>query len=525
MKKRIYGLETEYGIALIDEYGRWYCDSTTLTPYLDFLRNSYVLEFLPNGARIYVDRSYHPEYSTAECADLVDLIAQDKAGEKILDEISIKAAQRYGIKRIALFKQNVQYAPERDEQGHNTPYYESPVTFGCHENFSMDPMIDERLLSATLTPFLVARQVIAGSGWVANPPYQRKKLRYVISQRARFIKIHVGADTTSLQSRAIICLARWGEPHADEKKYRRLHLILGDSNMSEISTYLKMGTLGILLEMIEEGYPLDVRAQRFMPRDPVLALHSVSFDLTCKKPVIELLDRESVSAIDVLWGYVAMMEEYKKMQGLSDQLSDVLRRLEDTLKRLEKREIDKETLMEVDSQGLDQELDWLITKSLHEHTLRRFGWHWHNFFGKEIAIDTGSGKIGLYDKLIANDLAYHDISQSGLYNQYFAEPDLPLPKLRELQIRTSRIVEKAAIENMEKNPPQNTRAKIRGDFIKFLSSNVPASDLPGGWQIHWSRIVSSPKYGSFPPIKLDDPFATEDERIEWLKSIIRSASS
>ena len=511
MKKRIYGIETEHGIALVLDDGLWLCDQVFLQPYLSYLQNNYPSSgFLPNGARLYVDVLYHPEYCTAECAGLADLIAQDKAGERILNKILVQAVamgQRRNEKRVALFKNNVQYAED------DLFYRGQLATFGCHENFLIEKSLGLDRLEPALIPFLVARQIVCGSGWVTSPSYQREGLRYAVSQRTRFITRETSSQTNT-SARAILCTARWTEPHADASKYRRLHLILGDSNMSEISTFLKMGTVGILLEMLEEGYPLDILAQKLMPINPVDALQAVSRDLTCKEPVIELSNGKFISAIDMLWEYVKMMDDYRRTQGLNPELSDVLERLIDGLQRLERREIDKETLMEIDSQGLDEEWDWLIKKSMLDFTLRSFGCHWNNFFEKKVNFD--GGEIGLYEKMRANCLKYHDISENGLYNQYVAEPDLSPAKLRALRIRTPRLVEKTMIENMVENPPQNTRAKLRGDFIKFLIEREIPLVL---FMIDWEGI-SPYYYDSARDVMLLDPFALQNERLDSLKIII-----
>jgi len=513
MKKRIYGIETEYGVALIAKNNRWNCDSTVLSQYYDFLRSEFFYEFLPNGSRCYIDVAFHPEYCTAECLNLADLVAQDKAGERILLDIFNRVVEgKEGVKRIALFKNNVQYAPE-DDQSTPQAFSSTPVSFGCHENFSMDKRLGLEIIKLALTPFLVARQILCGSGWVTNVHYQRRKSRYAISQRTRFMNKYVGNNTRGWTQRPIICTARWDEPHADSSKYQRMHLILGDSNMSELSTYLKMATLGILLEMIEEGYPFAERCAKLMPLSPVDAIKLVSLDLTCRNPVIELDAGKFISAVDMLLEYAGMMDEYEEVQGLNPDLSEALKRFKDVLRRLGKREMDSETLMETDSQGLGEELDWLIKKTILDRTLMAYGSHWNNFYGRKI--DFVNGRIGIHEKLMANDLKYHDISPQGLYNQFIAtEPNLPISRLNELGIRTPRLVDKEKIENMEKNPPQNTRAKIRGDLIKLLAARGNFK-----FRIDWEQIVPiAAGYGD--SIALDDPFAAQNDMADLLKSRI-----
>ena len=262
MKKRIYGLETEYNIALIGTDGCWHCGESDLMSYLS-LWSSYKEgadnAFKENGSRIYLEGGYHPEYCTAECLDLVDLIAQDKAGERILRKTAAQRADEKG--KIVLFKNNVDYGKYEDDL--------SCKTVGCHENFLIEKKLTFEILERALVPFLAARQVICGAGWVADDFYQERKAPYMISQRTKFINTAVGGDTNTA-SRAILSTARSSEVHADDEKYLRLHLILGDANMSEICIYLKMGLMGILLEMLEEDYPfqfIESFESRFIPED------------------------------------------------------------------------------------------------------------------------------------------------------------------------------------------------------------------------------------------------------------------
>lgn len=507
MKNRIYGLETEYGIALIHEDGRWTCDQSSLQSYLEYFRKFFNGQFMANGSRIYVDMDFHPEYCTAECLNILDMIAQDKAGDKMLSKAFNQYSKQQGVGKIHLFKNNVHYTEDEEIQP------STPITFGCHENFLMELRLGERELAPVLVPFLVVRQIIAGAGWVANPDFQSRNIKYTISQRDRFIGEVVSGHTHGGMGRAILCTARWDEPLSDNMRYKRLHLVVGDSNMSELSTYLKMATVGILLEMLEENYPFYDRLASFMPKDPVRAMHWVSGDLTCKKPVIDLIDGKSISAIDMLWVYVKMMEEYEKTRGMSPELLDAFKILTDILQRLEKREIDRETLMEINSQGLDEELDWLIKKSILEYSLKKFDCDWNELEWKKIHSD--EREIKVYDQIRTKDLKYHDISEDGLYNDYVALPDLSPFEMRESQIRTPRMVEKEKIEYMEKNPPQNTRAKIRGEFVGFLEKH----HLRDKFMISWDSISQQYNYAllNFRAVRLNDPFLTENEELNLVK--------
>lgn len=502
MRNRIYGLETEYGTVLIQNDGTWICDEHGLSQHQAHFEKFYGKQFMGNGSRVYRDTDSHPEYGTAECLELLDLVAQDKAGEQILDEVFASYSGETEAGRVHLFKNNGQHA----DVEMSPPFV--PITFGCHENFLMARSLDAKALAPIFLPFLVVRQIVAGAGWVTGRELQRQNVSYAISQRTWFIGRMVSSSTHAGWDRGILCTARWEEPHADSRMYKRLHLILGDSNMSELSTYLKMATVGILLEMLEEGYPLAEKLADFKIRYPVASLHDVSCDLTCRKPVIELDSGSKISALDLFWVFVTLMEEYKTRNGLNKELSDALTILIDILGRLERRKIDQETQMEVDSLGLDEELDWLIKKSFLEDSLRQLCCDWPSFAQTEIS--WGGRQVSVYDQLRAKDKQYHDISPEGLYNIYVAEPDLSPDQLKALGIRTPRVVAKERIEYMKHNPPQNTRAKIRGEFIKFLEERRPEAKAKFSWD--WSRLDIYDFH-----IQLDDPFATENHDIEIIK--------
>lgn len=539
MKKRIYGIETEFGIALITMKNEWFCNLSRLSSYLENLYG-FQKQFYPNGSRIYLDSGYHPEYCTAECTSLFDLIAQDKAGERILMEIfsrpKTEMAREFEAKKILLFKNNVQYGSDDDDDK------KKPVTFGCHENFLTEAKLGVEDLGQVLIPFLVARQIFSGAGWVTNKIYQARKIRYTISQRARFIGKEIGDITnraedyyldfipsseeeardylnkrldSGISQRAILCTARLNEPHADARKYQRLHLILGDSNMSEVCDFLKMGSVGLLLEMMEEGYCFDKWVKNLKLKNPTKSLQLISRDLTCKKPVIELENGKFISAIDMTWEYVHMMARYERIQGLNPEFAEVKKRLIDILWRLERRKINPETLMEEDSYGLDEEIDWLIKKSILENILKVFDCHWNNFSEKLVQLE--DGEVSVYDKLRAKDLKYHDISAEGLY--YSWQPQLSLSDLRALKMRTPRMIGEEKIVKMMKNPPQNNRAKLRGDFIKLIIEKSQQHNFSIDWgKINWHFYYHGNTRSGI--ILLSDPFATENDELAKISSFI-----
>src|SRR5437870_1434767 len=238
MKRRIFGLENEYGLTCTLN-GQRRLSPDNVARYLfekviPGARNANV--FLENGARLYLDTGFHPEYATPECDDIVDLVIHDKAGERIVEDLLHQAEKRLredGISgHILLFKNNT------DSAGNS---------YGCHENYLVSRDVSFQRLAEGLIPFFVTRQIFAGAGKVLQTP---RGFHYCLSQRAQHICQEISGATTS--SRSIINTR--DEPHADAERYRRLHVIVGDSNMSEVATYLKIGTTALVLDMIEDGF-------------------------------------------------------------------------------------------------------------------------------------------------------------------------------------------------------------------------------------------------------------------------------
>ena len=254
MERRIFGLENEYGVTCTlrgqrrlspDEVARY-----LFRRVVSWGRSSNV--FLENGARLYLDVGSHPEYATPECDSIDDLVVHDKAGERILEGLVRSAEQRLreeGIRgEVYLFKNNT------DSAGNS---------YGCHENYLVERDGDFAKFTDVLIPFLVTRQVYAGAGKVLQTA---RGAMYCVSQRAEHIWEGVSSATT--RSRPIINTR--DEPHADAERFRRLHVIVGDSNMSEYTTFLKIGTTSIMLRMLEED-PAPVarpHAREPDPRDP-----------------------------------------------------------------------------------------------------------------------------------------------------------------------------------------------------------------------------------------------------------------
>src|SRR4051812_45917884 len=278
MQRRIMGIETEFGITCTF-HGQRRLSPDEVARYLfrrvvSWGRSSNV--FLRNGSRLYLDVGSHPEYATAECDDLPTLIAHDKAGGRILQELVVDAETRLAEEGIGgdiyLFKNNT------DSAGNS---------YGCHENFLIARGGEFARIADGLIPFLVTRQLIAGAGKVLQSP---RGATYCLSQRADHIWEGVSSATT--RSRPIINTR--DEPHADAEKYRRLHVIVGDSNMSETTTMLKIGSADLVLRMIEAG----VVMRDLTLENPIRAIREISHDMTGRR-VVKLANGRELSGLQI----------------------------------------------------------------------------------------------------------------------------------------------------------------------------------------------------------------------------------
>src|SRR6186997_2834701 len=300
MERRIFGLENEYGVTCTfrgqrrlspDEVARY-----LFRRVVHWGRSSNV--FLENGARLYLDVGSHPEYATPECDSIKELVAHDKAGERILEALLGAAEMRLheeGISgQVYLFKNNT------DSAGNS---------YGCHENYLVARHGEFARMADVLIPFFVTRQIYCGAGKVLHGP---RGAQFCISQRAEHIWEGVSSATT--RSRPIINTR--DEPHADAERFRRLHVIVGDSNMSEYTTFLKIGTTSLVLRMLEE----DPRAWRDLTlENPIRAIREISHDITCRRRV-RLANGREASALDIQGEYYAKAVEFIAREGSSDPL-------------------------------------------------------------------------------------------------------------------------------------------------------------------------------------------------------------
>lgn len=411
MHRRIYGLETEYGIICTPEKNRG--KKLTVQNVVMYLFREiisgrmYPDVFLENGARFYQDIGCHPEYATPECDDVIDVVAHDKAGERIVTRLATTAERRMkadGFRgKISIFKNNL------DTVGN---------TYGCHENYLMErESVSFRQLASQLIPFFVTRQIYTGAGKVKRSDQGF----YEISQRAQHIREEISIATTT--ARGIINTR--DEPHADREKYRRLHVIVGDSNMSEYSTFLKVGITGIILRMIEDHFI----HEHFALRNSVQAIHEISEDINCKR-LIELDNGKRLSAIELQWRYFECAKRYLEQAESDTTTDEVMKRWEYVMTRLEK-----------DPMQLDRELDWVIKRKCIETYVKHRSLKWDSAEVKRI------------------DLEYHNIRQ-----------DLSVFYKAEKRGLIERILDDSHIRKAMHSPPENTRAKFRGRFIKLVNN-------------------------------------------------------
>ncbi|RMH38073.1 MAG: Pup--protein ligase [Nitrospirae bacterium] len=451
--KRIFGLECEYGLTFSPN-GRVYLPIEKILGYIfeGLIPNSWPSNaFLTNGARFYQDTGCHPEYSTPECDDLRELVMHDKAGERILESCLPLAEERLREEGLAgeiyIFKNNT------DSLGN---------TYGCHENFLMRRDVDFWKVTEQLIPFFVTRQVFSGAGKILKVS---GKPQFFISQRAQHIHEKTSSSTTS--SRSIINTR--DEPHADAEKFRRLHIILGDSNMSEFATYLKVGTAALVLSMLEDGYMVP----HIELEDPVKAIREISRDPTLKKAV-KLEDGREMTALAIQWLYWERAAEYLRTRPHEKVLKEVLAEWQRVLTRLEQSPM-----------SLIREIDWIAKKSLMEAFMdqKRCGWD---------------------DPRIAMiDLQYHDINRRrGLYYR-LASHDM-----------VAKVVDEEAIERAKTVPPQTTRAKVRGDFIRFARAKNRS------YTVDWTYLKLNGYWEE--TILCMDPFCSFNRRVEELLSHLPS---
>jgi proteasome accessory factor A len=449
MDRRIFGLENEYGVTCTfrgqrrlspDEVARY-----LFRRVVSWGRSSNV--FLRNGARLYLDVGSHPEYATPECDNVTELVTHDKAGERILEGLLVDAERRLHEEGIAgdvyLFKNNT------DSAGNS---------YGCHENYLVARHGEFSRLADILIPFLVTRQLLCGAGKVLQTP---RGAVFCVSQRAEHIWEGVSSATT--RSRPIINTR--DEPHADAERYRRLHVIVGDSNMSETTMLLKVGATDLVLRMIEAGTVM----RDLTLENPIRAIREVSHDITGRRKVRLASGREA-SALDIQQEYFSKAVEFCERRGIR---TGVVAQVLDLWGRA------LEAIGSGDLGKIGTEIDWVMKYQLIERYRSR-------------------DNITMSHPRVAQiDLAYHDIHRRrGLYY------------LLERKGQAARVCNDLRIFEAKSVPPQTTRARLRGDFIRR------AQEQRRDFTVDWVHLKLNDQAQR--TVLCKDPFRSVDDRVEKL---------
>jgi proteasome accessory factor A len=370
---------------------------------------------LTNGARYYVDHA-HPELSTPECADPRSIVVYDRAAERILQRSMVAATAL-----LPAGQELVVYKNNSDRKGNS---------YGTHENYLMDRAVPFSKIVAHVMPHFITRQIYTGAGKVGTeaPGLTAAEVPFQLTQRADFFEEEVGLETTL--KRPIVNTR--DEPHADAQKYRRLHVIVGDANLAEVATFLKVGTTALVLSMIED----DWLTRDLLPAKPVQALREVSYDLSLALP-LELADGTSMSALEAQWELYDRAHKYAEERGLDciggDEVGrEVLGRWEATL-----------TGLETDPTSLAATIDWVAKHRLLDGYRQRHDLRWDDA------------------RLAAMDLQYHDL-----------RPDRSLAA----RVGLEQIVGEAEMTEAMTQPPPGTRAYFRGRCLQRWPESIVAAN-------------------------------------------------
>ena len=394
---------------------------------------------LRNGARFYVDHA-HPEYSSPEVTSPRDAVVWDKAGERIMHQAGLDSAAVEGNEQLKLYKNNV------DGKG---------ASYGTHENYLVRRDIDFEVIADNIAPHFITRQIFCGAGRVGIGELG-ERAGFQISQRADYIEVFSGLETTL--RRGIINTR--DEPHSDADQWRRLHVIIGDANMSEIATFLKIGTTSLLLNAIEAG----VSFTDLMPLDPVAAVHVISQDLSLSRAV-HLADGRQFTAVQIQTEIARRARQFATQHTVPDWAGEVLDMWEQILADLER-----------DPASCADRLDWPAKLALLEGLRRRGNLDWDA------------------PQLAATDIQYHDIDPDrGLYNRLVDRG------------RIRRLVSEDEVTAAMVTPPRNTRAWLRGQAISTIGENLFAA----GWdQLTVVDSRGEPRY-----IEMADPYGGTAEEL------------
>ena len=450
VNKRILGLETEYGVTCVVD-GQRRLSPDEVARYLfrrvvAWGRSSNV--FLPNGGRLYLDVGSHPEYATAECDKVSDLISQDQAGDRIIEELAIEAEKRLnseGIQgQIHLFKNNI------DAAGNS---------YGCHENYSISRKFNFQKVTESVIPFLITRQIFTGAGkWLSN----NKNQNFQLSQRSDHMWESISSATT--RSRPIINTR--DEPHADPEEYRRLHVIVGDSNMSQTTTNLKVSSTEMILQLIEIGQIND----EFNIENPIRTLRDISSDLTFSKK-FRLSNGKEVTALN--------LQEHYLERVINSSIYSEFEANEYYKKAIDLWEKFLNCAKQNDFSSVDKDIDWVIKKKY---------------------MDQYQKKNGLKNndpRMVLIDITFHNIRK-----------DRGIFYILEKFGLINTIVDQNMINNAMDFAPESTRAKLRGEFIK------KAQEKKRDYTVDWVHLKINDQNQR--TVVCKDPFKFVDERVQDL---------
>ena len=448
------GVETEFGVAAYDgsrqvltpeEVARY-----LFRPVVAQHRSSNV--FTSNASRLYLDVGSHPEYATAECDSLSQLLAYDKAGERIFHQLSQQCDEALRNDGFAgstyLFKNNV------DSRGNS---------YGAHENYLISRELALKSFGQQLLPFLITRQLICGAGKIAGD-------KFVISQRAD--QVWEGVSSATTRTRPIINTR--DEPHGDSHRFRRMHVIVGDSNMSEPTFALKVGSMLLVIEMLEAGFDLpDMELA-----DPIAHIRDIAADPTGATE-LTLAAGGTVTALEVQQRTLDAAKRWLEQRPDEGTPNEEMARVVDLWARV------LDAIATQDFSGVDTEIDWVIKRKLLTQFKDRLGCGWD------------------HPKLAQIDLTYHDIN-----------PERGLFYLLERKGLAARWIEDAAIEHAVDNPPATTRAAVRGEFLTAVRERGLAHN------VDWVHLkVNRPEPRT---VELQDPFANADDAAADLISWVRA---
>lgn len=448
------GVETEFGVAAYDgsrqvltpeEVARY-----LFRPVVAQHRSSNV--FTANASRLYLDVGSHPEYATAECDSLSQLLAYDKAGERIFHQLSLQCDEALLNDGVAgstyLFKNNV------DSRGNS---------YGAHENYLISRELALKSFGQQLLPFLITRQLICGAGKIAGD-------KFVISQRAD--QVWEGVSSATTRTRPIINTR--DEPHGDSHRFRRMHVIVGDSNTSEPTFALKVGSMLLVIEMLEAGF--DLPEMELV--DPIAHIRDIAADPTGTTE-LTLAAGSTVTALEVQQRTLDAAKRWLEQRPDEGTPNEEMARVVDLWSRV------LDAIATQDFSGVDTEIDWVIKRKLLTQFKDRLGCGWD------------------HPKLAQIDLTYHDIN-----------PERGLFYVLERKGLAAQWIDNAAIEHAVDNPPATTRAAVRGEFLTAVRERGLAHN------VDWVHLkVNRPEPRT---VELQDPFANADDDAADLISWVRA---